>query len=76
MQTHAAARLHRVAIAPKGQNYEDYYFYSLFFHLLFFLPTYLPQDTIVQQQRERRYAEQPQTIYAQLSRSDHRKPKY
>ena len=22
MQTHAAARLHRVAIAPKGQNYE------------------------------------------------------
>jgi len=47
---HAAARLHRVAITKKGQNYElkinvvkfIISIHCLFFYLLFFLPTYLP----------------------------------
>ena len=55
---HAAARLHRVAITKKGQNYElkinvvkfIISIHCLFFYLLFFLPTYLPHNAIVRQQ--------------------------
>lgn len=39
--------LHRVAITPKGQNYDIYNFYSWFSFLqLFFRLTYFPHDVI------------------------------